>query len=67
MSCRLSFPIENGIPRMLLPAIRAAFQEGETTSAFDAKQAKTALSFGYEWNRFPQMYAEWEKQFLDYM
>lgn len=66
-ACELSFPIENGIPRLLLPAIRAAFQENESTSAFDAKQAKTALSFGYEWNRFHEMYAEWEKQFLDYM
>src|SRR5690242_14356891 len=67
ISCSLSFPIENGIPRMLLPAIRAAFQENESTSAFDAKQAKTALSFGYEWSCFHEMYAEWEKQFLDYM
>jgi len=66
-SCGLSFPIENGIPRMLLPAIRAAFRENNSTSAFDAKQAKTALSFGYEWSRFHEMYAEWEKQFLDYM
>jgi len=67
VSCRLWFPIENGIPRLLLPAIRAAFHEGAGTTTFDAKQAKTALSFGYEWNRFPEMYAEWEKQFLDYM
>jgi SAM-dependent methyltransferase/uncharacterized protein YbaR (Trm112 family) len=66
-SCGLSFPIENGIPRMLLPAIRAALQQHTGTNSFDAKQAKTALSFGYEWQRFPEMYAEWEKQFLDYM
>ena len=52
---------------MLLPAIRAAFHESGSTSSFDAKQAKTALSFGYEWNRFHEMYEEWEKQFLDYM
>lgn len=52
---------------MLLPTIRAAFQENESTSMFDAKQAKTALSFGYEWSRFHEMYAEWKKQFLDYM
>jgi SAM-dependent methyltransferase/uncharacterized protein YbaR (Trm112 family) len=67
LSCNLSFPVENGIPRMLLPAIRAALQANSDASAFDAKQAKTALSFGYEWQRFPEMYAEWEKQFLDYM
>jgi SAM-dependent methyltransferase/uncharacterized protein YbaR (Trm112 family) len=66
-SCRLSFPIEDDIPRMLLPAIRAALQEDAAATSFDAKQAKTALSFGYEWQRFPEMYAEWEKQFLDYM
>jgi len=52
---------------MLLPAIRAALKEDASVNAFDAKQAKTALSFGYEWQRFPEMYAEWEKQFLDYM
>ena len=67
LTCHLTFPIENGIPRMLLPAIRAALQKDGTADAFDAKQAKTALSFGYEWQSFPEMYAEWEKQFLDYM
>lgn len=30
-------------------------------------QAETAHSFGYEWHRFPEMYEEWERQFLDYM
>ncbi len=65
--CGLTFPIDNDIPRMLLPAIRAALQQDSVANAFDAKQAKTALSFGYEWQRFPEMYAEWEKQFLDYM
>ena len=52
---------------MLLPAIRAALQANDAASTFDSKQAKTALSFGYEWQRFPEMYAEWEKQFLNYM
>jgi len=66
-SCHLSFRITNDIPRMLLPTIRAALQASRSADAFDAKQAKTALSFGYEWQRFPEMYAEWEKQFLDYM
>jgi glycosyltransferase involved in cell wall biosynthesis/SAM-dependent methyltransferase len=36
-------------------------------SGHDETQAETALSFGYEWHRFPEMYEEWEKQFLDYM
>ena len=62
VSPAISFPIENGIPRMLLPAIRAALQN-DAASTFDAKQAKTALSFGYEWQRFPEMYAEWESSF----
>lgn len=52
---------------MLLPTIRAALQANGAASEFDAKQAQTALSFGYEWQQFPEMYAEWEKQFLDYM
>jgi SAM-dependent methyltransferase/uncharacterized protein YbaR (Trm112 family) len=67
VSCGLSFPIENDIPRMLLPTIRGALNEDAAVSGFDAKQVRTALSFGYEWQRFPEMYAEWEKQFLDYM
>jgi SAM-dependent methyltransferase len=66
-SCCLSFPIVNDIPRMLLPALRAALLENGRASGFDAKQVQTALSFGYEWQRFPEMHAEWEKQFLDYM
>jgi SAM-dependent methyltransferase len=52
---------------MLLPGIRTALREDGAGHTFDAKQAKTALSFGYEWQRFPEMYGEWEKQFLDYM
>lgn len=67
ISCGLSFPITNDIPRMLLPALRTALLENGRVSGFDAKQVETALSFGYEWQRFPEMYAEWEKQFLDYM
>jgi SAM-dependent methyltransferase/uncharacterized protein YbaR (Trm112 family) len=69
-SCDLSFPILNGIPRMLLPSLRAALLEDGNASGrgdFDAKQVETARSFGYEWQRFPEMYSEWEKQFLDYM
>ena len=66
-SCQLSFSVKNGIPRMLLPSIRSALQDDGFATAFDAKQAKTALSFGYEWQRFPEMYEHWEKQFFDYM
>src|ERR1044072_20879 len=66
-ACHLSYPVDNGVPRMLPPPIRAALHHDILANAFDAKQAKTALSFGYEWQRFPEMYAEWEKQFFDYM
>lgn len=67
VSCDLAFPIIDGIPRMLLPALRTALLEDGHVSGVDAKQVETALSFGYEWQRFPEMYAQWEKQFLDYM
>jgi len=36
-------------------------------SGIDAKQVLTALSFGYEWHRFPEMYSEWENEFFNYM
>lgn len=52
---------------MLLPPLREALLGRGEASGFDAKQVETALSFGFEWHRFPEMYAEWEKQFLDYM
>ena len=65
--CALSFPIVNGIPRMVLPELRKALAGEASASGTDAKQVETALSFGYEWHRFPEMYQEWEQQFLDYM
>jgi 2-polyprenyl-3-methyl-5-hydroxy-6-metoxy-1,4-benzoquinol methylase/uncharacterized protein YbaR (Trm112 family) len=65
--CGNSYPIIDDIPRLLLPNMLAALTgEGNTTN-HDETQAETALSFGYEWHRFPEMYEEWEKQFLDYM
>ncbi|HSE33831.1 MAG TPA: methyltransferase domain-containing protein [Pyrinomonadaceae bacterium] len=63
----MSFPVINDIPRMLLPGMREALLEDSSVTGTDAQQVQTALSFGYEWQRFPEMYAEWEKQFLDYM
>ena len=67
VSCGTTFPVINDVPRMLLPTLRAALFDDVSASGHDAKQVKTALSFGYEWQRFPEMYAHWEKQFLDYM
>ena len=63
----LSYPIVDGIPRMLSPELRDALAGEIAITGSDAKQVETALSFGYEWNRFPEMYDEWERQFLDYM
>ena len=52
---------------MLAPTLRDALAGEVSATGTDAKQVETALSFGYEWHRFPEMYNEWERQFLDYM
>ncbi len=65
--CGNSYPIIGDIPRLLLPSMRDALTGGGKSTGQDETQAETALSFGYEWHRFPEMYEEWEKQFLDYM
>jgi SAM-dependent methyltransferase/uncharacterized protein YbaR (Trm112 family) len=65
--CNHSYPIIGGIPRLLLPAMRDALRREGPVTGHDERQADTALSFGYEWHRFPEMYDEWERQFLDYM
>ena len=66
-ACALAFPVVDGIPRMLLPDLREALAGEKSATGMDAKQVETALSFGYEWQQFPEMYDEWERQFLDYM
>jgi 2-polyprenyl-3-methyl-5-hydroxy-6-metoxy-1,4-benzoquinol methylase len=66
-ACNVSYPIVDGIPRMLAPNLREALAGEASATGTDAKQVETALSFGYEWHRFPEMYDEWERQFLDYM
>ena len=65
--CGNSYPIVDGIPRLLLPAMRDALRGQRKVTEHDERQAETARSFGYEWHRFPEMYDEWENQFLDYM
>ena len=65
--CNIVYPIIDDIPRLLLPSMRDALTGESHGNATDATQAETARSFGYEWHRFPEMYDEWEKQFLDYM
>lgn len=66
-ACNVAYPIVDGIPRMLAPTLRDALAGEVSATGTDAKQVETALSFGYEWHRFPEMYNEWERQFLDYM
>ena len=65
--CGNSYPIINGIPRLLLPAMRDELRGERFATGHEETQAETARSFGYEWHRFPEMYEEWERQFLDYM
>ncbi len=65
--CNEHFPVTNTIPRMLLSPMREALAGDALASETDDRQVKTAQSFGYEWTRFPEMYAEWEQTFLNYM
>ena len=67
ISCRQTFPVIGGIPRLLLSPLREALLGNGSVSGTDARQIETALSFGFEWTRFPEMYAEWNRSFLDYM
>jgi SAM-dependent methyltransferase/uncharacterized protein YbaR (Trm112 family) len=66
-SCRERFPIVDGIPRLLLPPLREALLGNGSATGTDERQVRTALSFGFEWARFPEMYEEWNQSFLNYM
>jgi len=65
--CDEMFPVVNEIPRLVLRPLREALMGNAKARGNDARQVRTALSFGFEWHQFPQMYAEWEQSFLDYM
>jgi 2-polyprenyl-3-methyl-5-hydroxy-6-metoxy-1,4-benzoquinol methylase len=65
--CNLSYPIVDNIPRLLLPVMRDALRGEGAVTALEETEAETARTFGYEWHSFPEMYEEWERQFLDYM
>jgi SAM-dependent methyltransferase/uncharacterized protein YbaR (Trm112 family) len=65
--CGQRFSIRNGIPRMLLSSMRDALDGKTLRSGVDRRQVATARSFGYEWSRFPEMYQQWEQNFLEYM
>lgn len=66
-TCKQDFPVIRGIPRLLLSPLREALIENGTSTGNQDPQVQTALSFGFEWTRFPEMYGEWKQSFLDYM
>jgi len=65
--CEERFNIEAGIPRMLLPEMRRALAAIDATEKGTTEKVRTARSFEFEWSRFSEMRAEWERNFLDYM
>lgn len=66
-TCKEQFPIVRGVPRLLLSPLREALLGQQPIASNEEPQVKTALSFGFEWSRFPEMYEEWNQSFLDYM
>lgn len=66
-NCRERFPIISDVPRLLLSPLREALLGNKASDDSQGPQVKTALSFGFEWTRFPEMYEEWGRSFLDYM
>src|SRR5712691_1393684 len=65
--CGEEFPVIRSIPRLLLSPFREALLGNGSAAGTDERQLQTALSFGFEWTRFPEMYEEWNQSFLDYM
>ncbi len=66
-ACSRSFPVHDGIPRLLPAELQDALRSGSSGSVDGKLQLATIRSFGFEWTRFPQMYSVWERNFLDYM
>jgi SAM-dependent methyltransferase/uncharacterized protein YbaR (Trm112 family) len=65
--CNERFPVIGAIPRLLLSPLREALLGNGVAGGMDQRQVQTALSFGFEWQRFPEMYEEWSQSFLNYM
>jgi 2-polyprenyl-3-methyl-5-hydroxy-6-metoxy-1,4-benzoquinol methylase len=65
--CAEEFPVIRSIPRLLLSPLREALLGDGSAQGADARQLETALSFGFEWAHFPEMYEEWKESFLNYM
>ncbi len=59
--CAEEFPVIDSIPRLLLSPFREALLGNGIARGVDARQLETAMSFGFEWSRFPEMYEEWKK------
>jgi 2-polyprenyl-3-methyl-5-hydroxy-6-metoxy-1,4-benzoquinol methylase len=66
-NCSEMFPVVADVPRLLLSPLREALLGDQAAAGSAEPQVKTALSFGFEWTRFPEMYKEWNQSFLDYM
>ncbi len=66
-TCSEQFPIVAEVPRLLLSSLREVLLGNKASGDSEEPQVKTALSFGFEWTRFPEMYEEWNRSFLDYM
>jgi SAM-dependent methyltransferase/uncharacterized protein YbaR (Trm112 family) len=68
-NCQEPYPVIDGIPRMMNPRLLHAMATAKNARADSAEnlQIKTAESFSYEWRHFPEMRAEWESNFWDYM
>src|SRR6267142_5303142 len=65
--CGEKFPVIRSIPRLLLAPFREALLGNGTVAGTDERQLQTALSFGFEWTRFPEMYDEWGRSVREYM
>src|SRR5437762_1209169 len=64
-NCSERFPVISEVPRLLLSPLRKALLGNKESDDSPGPQVKTALSFGFEWTRFPEMYEEWGRSFLD--
>jgi len=64
--CSEKYPIRDGIPRLVPRNVRDLLESASNGTAEDTSIA-TALSFAFEWSRFPEMYACWEQNFLSYV
>src|SRR5215472_4439088 len=67
IACSETFPIVNGIPRVLPKLYDVSSTPKGRTHSDEILQLQTAASFGFEWSHFSEMYPEWKGNFWDYM